>query len=140
MGTKKLPEHPNLSSEHLTRKDQPYSHPFWVNATKPPEQRMQGYTHPFWIEAKEVSAKMCQDKKEVMEILPSSTQVGGSHYKDLAIQPIHFSERNKLTPMEHTAIKYITRHRFKGTGKQDIEKAIHTLNLILEEYYPNATS
>jgi hypothetical protein len=66
---------------------------------------------------------------------PSLDQVGGNHYKNLPIQPIHYSERNKLTPMEHTAIKYITRHRFKG-GKQDIEKAIHTLNLILEEYYP----
>jgi hypothetical protein len=75
-----------------------------------------------------------------LEIQPSQpvasqAQVGGNHYKNLPIQPIHYSERNKLTPMEHTAIKYITRHRFKG-GKQDIEKAIHTLNLILEEYYP----
>lgn len=128
-----------------------------IEATKPPEQRMQGYTHPFWVNAMEVNTRKEIDKeftalkksikpgdmvfvKDEKETLPSSTQVGGSHYKDLAIQPIHFSERNKLTPMEHTAIKYITRHRFKGTGRQDIEKAIHTLNLILEEYYPNATS
>ena len=33
-------------------------------------------------------------------------------------------------------IKYITRHRTKGEGKKDIEKAIHYAELILQMHYP----
>jgi hypothetical protein len=39
---------------------------------------------------------------------------------------------------EGNAIKYITRHNIKG-GREDIEKAIHYLELLLEEEYNNAT-
>jgi len=61
------------------------------------------------------------------------TQVGGSHYKDLAIQPIEFIRSNNIPYFEANVIKYVTRHKSKG-GKQDIEKAIHYLELILDEY------
>lgn len=62
-------------------------------------------------------------------------QVGGDHYKSLAIQPMEYSIKNGLDPLQHTAIKYITRHKLKN-GKEDILKAIHTLELILEMQYP----
>jgi hypothetical protein len=41
---------------------------------------------------------------------------------------------NKLDPVQHTAIKYITRFRDKG-GKQDLEKAIHSIQWLIEWEY-----
>ncbi len=60
-------------------------------------------------------------------------QVGGSHYKDMGIQPIDFITANSIPYREANAIKYIARHKRKN-GRQDIEKAIHYLEMILEEY------
>jgi hypothetical protein len=60
-----------------------------------------------------------------------NTQVGGGHYKDLAIQPMEYSMANQLDPCQHTAIKYITRFRAKG-GVQDLEKAKHCIDLLIE--------
>ena len=60
------------------------------------------------------------------------TQVGGSHYQ-LEIQPIDFIVKNNIPFREANVIKYVTRHREKN-GKQDIEKAIHYLQMILEDY------
>lgn len=57
-------------------------------------------------------------------------QVGGDHYKGMAIQPIEFSMANGLNACQHTAIKYIVRH--KGDRLQDIDKAIHTLEIYRE--------
>jgi hypothetical protein len=65
------------------------------------------------------------------------TQVDGSHYKDLAIQPMEYSFKNKLDPAQHTAIKYITRFREKG-GKKDLEKAIHCIQMLMELEYGSA--
>ena len=62
-------------------------------------------------------------------------QVGGSHYKDCAIQPIEYIVKNKLDFLEGNVVKYIARHRTKGEGKKDIEKVIHYAELILELHY-----
>ena len=61
-------------------------------------------------------------------------QVGGDHYRSLAIQPVEFIQRNSFNYCEAAAIKYICRHRAKN-GRQDIEKAIHYLELLLELEY-----
>jgi hypothetical protein len=60
-------------------------------------------------------------------------QIGGQHYKGMKIQPSEFIAKNDLKWYEGNAIKYICRHRLKN-GKQDIEKAIHYLELLLEQY------
>lgn len=62
-------------------------------------------------------------------------QVGGDHYKDCGIQPVEYIFQNKLDYFEGNVVKYITRHRKKGEGKKDVEKAIHYAQLILELYY-----
>jgi len=62
-------------------------------------------------------------------------QVGGSHYKNLAIQPAEYCQRNRLSYCESSVIQYVTRHREKN-GRQDIEKAIHCLELLLAIEYP----
>lgn len=58
-------------------------------------------------------------------------QVGGSHYSSLAIQPMEYSMANNLDACQHTAIKYITRFREKD-GIRDLEKAIHTIQMLIE--------
>lgn len=63
-------------------------------------------------------------------------QVGGSHYRRMKIDVFEFAERNGLTFMEATAIKYICRHRLKN-GKEDLLKAMHTINRMIQFYYPD---
>ena len=67
---------------------------------------------------------------------PSERQVGGSHYKDFAIQPSQFIHRNGIGWHEGNAIKRISRWKQKG-GHEDLLKAIHEIELLLEEegYY-----
>jgi hypothetical protein len=64
------------------------------------------------------------------------TQVGGSHYKEMGIQPWEALEA-WLTSEEYAgyhkgaAISYLARERSKG-GLQDIKKAIHHLQRYVE--------
>ena len=55
-------------------------------------------------------------------------QHGGNHYKQFSIQPAEFINE------EGNAIKYICRHSMKGK-EEDIKKAIHYLEMILERDY-----
>lgn len=64
-----------------------------------------------------------------------SIQVGGGHYKDFPIQPVEFVEANNLTFLEGCVVKRLCRHSRGGKGRQDIEKAIHELQLILALHY-----
>ena len=64
------------------------------------------------------------------------TQEGGTHYKQMPIQPVEFITKNKIGYMEGNVIKYVCRHQHKN-GAEDIKKAIHYLNLILELQYPS---
>jgi hypothetical protein len=61
-------------------------------------------------------------------------QISGDHYKKYKIQPSIFINENKILFAEGNAIKYICRHQDKGK-KQDILKAIHYLEMILERDY-----
>lgn len=63
-------------------------------------------------------------------------QVGGGHYKGLAIQPVEYIHANEMPYLDGNVVKYVTRHRAKN-GRQDIEKAIHYLQLILDLEYPD---
>ena len=65
---------------------------------------------------------------------PMLKQVGGSHYLYFEIQPAEFINKNRLQFAEGNAIKYICRHPHKG-GIQDIEKAIHYLEMVKERDY-----
>ena len=61
-------------------------------------------------------------------------QVSGTHYMYMKIQPAEFINKNKLLFAEGNAIKYICRHPHKGK-QEDIKKAIHYLQMILERDY-----
>lgn len=58
-------------------------------------------------------------------------QVGGSHYKDFAIQPIEFIYKNKIGFIEGNIIKYTCRWRAKG-GIQDLLKVKHYAEMLIE--------
>ena len=62
-------------------------------------------------------------------------QIGGKHYQNFSIQPSKFVIENELLFPEGCAIKYICRHRFKN-GKEDLEKAVHFIEMIIERDYP----
>jgi hypothetical protein len=59
------------------------------------------------------------------------TQIGGGHYKDMAIQPMEYSMKNGLDACQHTAIKYISRFRAKG-GVEDLRKAKHVIDMLIQ--------
>ena len=60
-------------------------------------------------------------------------QEGGSHYKDMPIQPVEFIVANSIPYREANVIKYVARHATKN-GVQDINKAIHYLEMIRDDY------
>lgn len=62
------------------------------------------------------------------------SQQGGDHYKHLKIEPIQYAMANGLDACEFSAIKYITRHRFKN-GAEDLKKALHFIQIELELLY-----
>lgn len=75
-------------------------------------------------------------------------QIGGDHYKKYKIQPMDYSMQNGLDPLQHTVIKYVTRFRDKNQPVEDLRKARHCIDMLLdiemklikedEEYYNNA--
>lgn len=66
---------------------------------------------------------------------PLDTQIGGDHYKSMAIQPVEFCQKNNMNYCESNIIKYVCRHKAKA-GKLDLEKVIHYAELLIEMEYP----
>jgi len=58
-------------------------------------------------------------------------QVGGDHYRKMAIQPIEYILANDLGFVEGSVVKYVSRWQAKG-GVEDLEKARHLLSLLIE--------
>ena len=72
-----------------------------------------------------------------MNMSAFETQVSGTHYSELAIQPMQYSMANKLDACQHTIIKYVTRFRDKG-GLDDLKKARHVIDMLIELEYGNS--
>lgn len=108
-------------------------------------KRANEFTSPFWRSQKQPVNTLCMraaDRIEELEEMLMSVldkQVGGDHYKALGqYQPIEVL-KNWLTDEEFkgyckgTAIVYLCREADKN-GMEDIEKAIHTLELFAALY------
>lgn len=67
----------------------------------------------------------------IMRDTPLTMQEGGSHYKDMKIQPVQYIHANGIGYFEGNVIKYVSRWRAKG-GKADLEKAKHYIELLLQ--------
>jgi hypothetical protein len=61
----------------------------------------------------------------------SDEQIGGNHYKNLAIQPFEFIESNGLGYGAGNVIKYLCRYKRKG-GIEDLQKARHYIDLLID--------
>ena len=61
----------------------------------------------------------------------SETQIGGSHYSEMAIQPIEFIHKNGLSFIQGNVIKYVCRYKSKN-GIEDLLKAKHYIDLLIE--------
>lgn len=64
----------------------------------------------------------------------TETQVGGSHYKDMVIQPIEFIMQNGLGFCEGNIIKYVCRYKSKD-GLKDLQKAKQYIDFLIESEY-----
>lgn len=69
---------------------------------------------------------------------PENRQVGGDHYKLFAIQPYQFCFKNKLNNLQSEVISYVARYDKKWPGNkekqlEDLEKAIHSIELLIKE-------
>lgn len=62
-------------------------------------------------------------------------QVGGDHYSKYKIQPMEFFHENNIPMLEGSIMKYTLRHKDKN-GVEDLDKAIHLLNVLKELEYP----
>jgi len=67
---------------------------------------------------------------EVLNTSPLAVQVGGEHYKNMAIQPIQFITANNLGFLEGCIVKRISRWRSKD-GIQDLQKIKHEVDLLI---------
>jgi len=61
-------------------------------------------------------------------------QVKGDHYKAFRIQPVQFIVQNELGFLEGCIIKRLCRYQSKD-GLDDLKKAQHELDLLIEEQY-----
>lgn len=75
--------------------------------------------------------KALHDLKQHIAPHAIQVQVGGSHYKDMAIQPIEYILANRQEFVEGAVVKYVSRWRKKG-GVEDLRKAVHLLELLIE--------
>jgi hypothetical protein len=64
------------------------------------------------------------------EINALTVQVGGTHYRNLQVQPVEYIHGNNIGFCEGNVIKYVTRWRGKG-GIDDLRKARHYLDLLI---------
>ena len=69
--------------------------------------------------------------ERVEKTIALDTQVGGNHYQSMKIQPIEYTMANKMNPLQHTVIKYVSRYQAKN-GIEDLKKAIHSLELLIQ--------
>lgn len=69
---------------------------------------------------------------------PLDVQVGGKHYQRYIIQPAEFIDRNSIPFLEGCVIKRMCRHGAKN-GIEDLEKAKHEIDLIIELRYGQQT-
>lgn len=87
----------------------------------------------------EDSIKETPVKKDTPQETPAAPvthkQVGGDHYQ-MSIQPFDVIDAWDLDFYEGSALKYLARHK-KKNGREDLEKAIHYIELTIERQYSN---
>lgn len=82
--------------------------------------------------------KVCREVVEDLVKNSKSTQVGGTHYAEMTVQPWDFYKAI-FSPSGYcdyhvgSVISYLSRHRKKG-GLQDLEKALHHMQELVRYF------
>jgi len=79
-----------------------------------------------------ITAQMAKPTDPMPKETALQKQTGGTHYKNMAIQPAEYAEKNGLSLLEGNVVKYITRWKLKGQSLADLEKAKHCIDLLIE--------
>jgi hypothetical protein len=79
-----------------------------------------------------ITAQMAKPTDPLPKETALQKQTGGTHYKNMAIQPAEYAEKNGLSLLEGNVVKYITRWKLKGQPLADLEKAKHCIDLLIE--------
>ena len=79
-----------------------------------------------------ITAQMAKPTDPMPKETALQKQTGGTHYKNMAIQPAEYAEKNGLSLLEGNVVKYITRWKLKGQPLSDLEKAKHCIDLLIE--------
>ena len=66
------------------------------------------------------------------KIVATDHQIGGGHYKDMAISPRTYNKANKLGWDEGNVVKYVSRWQEKN-GLEDLMKARHYIDMLIED-------
>lgn len=72
-----------------------------------------------------------EEEEAFKQLEANSLQVGGSHYRDKAIQPWDYIASNNIGYLEGNIVKYVSRWQAKG-GLEDLRKAQHYLTKLIE--------
>ena len=83
-----------------------------------------------WVHLREVEA----GAKALADQSARTGQVGGDWYRKMVIQPAEFCTKNNLGFLAGCVVKRVCRYRDKN-GREDLEKAIHELQLLIELEY-----
>ena len=78
-----------------------------------------------------IDAVSTPEEEEAFNAIANAQQVGGTHYKDKAIQPWDYIASNDMGYLEGNVVKYVSRWKEKG-GVQDLKKAMHYLTKLIE--------
>lgn len=86
----------------------------------------------------DLDAKFAEIAKEKRSVRASAldVQIGGSHYKKYAYQPVEFAVHAELSFIQGNIVKYITRYNDKN-GVEDIKKVIHYSELAMQLRHSN---
>jgi len=60
-----------------------------------------------------------------------STQYGGNHYKERAVQPWEVWEAYDMNGWEASALKYLLRYKDKGKPLEDLYKCMHNVQYLI---------
>ena len=78
-----------------------------------------------------VAVSSPEEEEAFKQLEANSLQVGGSHYRDKAIQPWDYIASNNIGYLEGNIVKYVSRWQAKG-GLEDLKKAQHYLTKLIE--------
>ena len=123
------------------------NYPLWVEGTETPEGwrwgRATNAEYPYLMSDYGICIYRSEwdTKKRRKEKVKNAldTQVGGGHYKDLAIQPVEYCMKNNLNYCQANIVKYATRYKDKN-GLEDLKKIKHYVDLIIELEYGDEES